>query len=285
MITIGNDRLRATISPLGAEMQTLQWHGADLLWDGDAQYWSGRSPVLFPIVGRADGDVIAVNGRRAEMKQHGFARRLPFTLIDADDASCTFRLMASDETRAVYPFDFVLDLTHEIRGDQLSVRVRVQNHDDTAMPFGLGFHPAFVWPLPQAVGDHRIVLENGAEPALARLEGGLLTDLRQPSPFADGVLVLRHDQFVDDAMVFPDGAGTALTYGAEAGPRLAFRFDNLPNLALWQKPGAPFICIEPWHGMAARHGAGPEIADRPYTVVLQPDEQVEFGFSVGVIEG
>lgn len=281
LVTIGSDRLTATVSTLGAEMQSLSHDGVPLLWHGDAAFWGGRSPVLFPIVGRAEGDLVAVEGRTATMAQHGFARRSEFTLTAADGASCSHELLASEATRAVYPFEFRLTLRHEIRGSRLRVSATVDNLDEKAMPFGLGFHPAFLWPLPGCARQpHRVVLENGAAPAMARLSGGLLTDERAASPFRGGELVLSHEQFAEDAMIFPEGAGEGLRYRAETGPELRFRFENLPNLALWSKPGAPFVCIEPWHGMAARKGAGPEIAARPYGVMLTPGNTAEFAFSV-----
>lgn len=281
--TIDSGILRATISATGAELQSLDWQGKPLLWNGDARFWTGRSPVLFPIVGRAIDDLIAVNGREAVMKPHGFARRSEFTLTEACPTSCTYTLTASEATRAVYPFEFRLDLTHGLSGNKLTVRATVANEDKAPMPFGFGFHPAFLWPLPEAEGPHRIVLDNRAEPAMARLEGGALNEKRLPSPFKDGALTLDPAQFVEDAMIFPEGAGDGLTYGAETGPKLHFRFENLPNLALWQKPGAPYICVEPWHGMAALHGAGPEISARPYSQTLPAGETATFAFSVEVL--
>jgi hypothetical protein len=119
------------------------------------------------------------------------------------------------------------------------------------MPFGIGFHSAFVWPLPGADGeDHVITLDNGGEPDLIRLSGGLLSFAKHPSPFKDGRLVLDHDMFDADAMIFPEGAGEGLRYSAKGGPTMHFRFDNLPNLALWQKPGRAVHLRRAlaWHG-------------------------------------
>ena len=83
-------------------------------------------------------------------------------------------------------------------------------------------------------------------------------------------------------MIFPDGAGNGLTYAAAGGPSLHFSFENLPNLALWTKPGAPFLCVEPWHGTAPEIGASAEIADRPYSIELGHGESARFGFAVEV---
>lgn len=279
-----NEQLSIEISSLGAELQSLATKdGRCFLWNGDAAFWNGRSPILFPIVGKAPDDTVLIDGKPYPMAQHGLARRREFTLTAASAQSCCFTLTSNDETKSVYPFDFSLALTYQLAQNTLSVTARVTNTGDDAMPYGIGFHPAFLWPLPGAEGKaHHIMLDNGAEPELLRLSGGLLDQATQPSPFRAGHLTLDASQYVEDAMIFPQGAGTGLTYEAEGGPSLHFTFKNLPNLALWQKPGAPFICIEPWHGMAAQHGKGSELKDRPYTALLPAGEMADYGFSVTV---
>lgn len=283
-VRIANDHLSATVSDLGAEMQSLALSdGTALLWHGDPAYWGGRSPVLFPIVGRAPDDHVAVDGHVAPMAQHGFARRSLFTLETADATGCRHVLAASDATRSVYPREFRLSVSHSLSGPELTVRAEVTNEDELPMPFSLGFHPAFLWPLPGQVGmPHVVRLENGAEPAMMRVKEGLLAPERHPSPFREGYLAVVPDLFAEDAAIFPDGADERLSYGVAGGLQLHFRFHNLPNLALWSKPGAPFLCIEPWHGMAARTGAGPEIAERPWGMMLEPGRTAAFAFTVGV---
>ncbi|WP_136634557.1 aldose 1-epimerase family protein [Pseudooceanicola onchidii] len=280
---ISSDQLDITVSDLGAEMQSLVAHGEDYLWHGDPAWWSGRSPILFPIVGKAPGDRVGVDGQEGEMAQHGFARRMTFARAKAEATRVVHTLTDTVATRRAYPKPFALTVTHSVSGATLSVSATVANTGRAPLPFGLGFHPAFRWPLPGAEGQaHEVTLANRGEPALARLRDGLLDDQRHPSPFRRGRLTLDPAMFDADAMIFPEGAGTGLSYGADKGPELTFTFDNLPNLALWQKPGAPFLCIEPWHGMAARHGAGPEIAARPGTCTLAPGDVARFRWSVTV---
>ena len=279
---IANPYLSVDVSSLGAEMQALtSSDGRAWLWTGDAAWWSGRSPILFPMVGKAPNDTITIEGKAHPMGQHGFARRSEFTLAASSDVMCRYELAASDATRQVYPFEFVLALTHALDGHRLTVSAEVENRDNRPMPFGLGYHPAFAWPLPGAAGKaHAITLDNDAKPALVRVEGGLVKLERLPSPFRNGRLVLEPALFEADAMIFPDGAGSTLTYAAEGGPALKFTFENLPNLALWQKPGAPFICIEPWHGTAAVAGGSDDLAKRPYVVTLEPGDTARFAFTV-----
>ncbi|MBB3165068.1 aldose 1-epimerase family protein [Rhizobium laguerreae] len=285
-IRIGNEDLTVDVSSLGAEMQALSSSdGRSWLWTGDAAFWTGRSPILFPIVGKAPDDKVAIGGTVYPMAQHGFARRSEFVLAASTETMCRFELVASDATRSVYPFDFQLAVVHAVEGRVLTVTAEVTNRGRKAMPFGLGFHSAFAWPLPDASGrDHVVTLDNKGEPGLVRLEGGLINPAPLPSPFDAGRLVLDHAMFEQDAMIFPDGAGESLSYGAEGGPVMQFHFENLPNLALWTKPSAPFLCIEPWHGTAAEAGGSSELSERPSTTILAPGAVASFAFTVKIPE-
>lgn len=277
---IANDQISVDVAALGAEMQSIQTRdGRHWLWHGDATYWTGRSPILFPIVGRAPNDSVSVDGQRFQMSQHGFARRSNFELVVEETDRCVYRLEASEASRAMYPFDFRLDVEHRVEGRAVVVSAEVSNKDQRAMPFGIGFHPAFAWPLPGA-GEraHWIDLDNGGAPPLHRLSGGLVEPEALPSPFSDGRLKLDHRLFEADAMVFPDGAGAGLRYGPETGPAVAFTWENLPNFALWTKPGAGFICLEPWHGTAAEVGGSDDLAERPFSELLGPGATGRYGF-------
>lgn len=283
---LSNGRLSVEVSALGAEMQALTTaDGRSWLWNGDPAFWTGRAPVLFPIVGKAPDNRVSVDGTAYDMAQHGFARRSEFTLAASTETSCRYELASSDATRAAYPFLFRLTVDYALDGNRLSVTAEVANHDERPMPFGFGFHPAFLWPLPGGEGrQHRVLLDNGGEPPLLRLQDGLLNMEKHNSPFRAGELLLDHAMFDADAMIFPEGAGSGLTYAADGGPALKFAFRNLPNLAIWTKPGTdpapPFLCIEPWHGMAAEAGGSAELSQRPFSTILAPGQTAQFGFSV-----
>ncbi|MEH6646575.1 aldose 1-epimerase family protein [Sulfitobacter sp.] len=278
-----NDTLSLEVGPLGAEMQFLRTSaGDDLLWHGDAAYWTGRAPVLFPIVGRAVEDTVAVDDHSAPMPQHGFARRSLFTLEEHSSTICRHLLTDTEESRKAYPFAFALRLTHMLDGATLHVTAHVTNEDTRPMPFGFGFHPAFCWPLPQAnQATHHVTLAGGGSPDKRAIDDGLLIPEPLAGPFVEGDLELQAERFNDGALVFPNGTD-ALRYGPRSGPALDFRFDNLPDLALWQPVSAPFLCIEPWHGTASYVGDGPQIAQRPNAITLAPKESATFGYSVTV---
>ena len=277
---IANDQITVDIAALGAEMQLIQTRdGRQWLWHGDAAYWTGRSPLLFPIVGKAPNDTVTVDGVPFQMSQHGFARRSNFSLLVEESDRCVYRLTASEASRAMYPFDFQLDVEHRVEGRAVVVSATVTNCDHKIMPFGIGFHPAFAWPLPGAEGKpHSIELDDGGAPALRRLSGGLVDPKALPSPFDAGRLTLEHSQFANDAMLFPEGAGAGLVYGPAEGPSVHFTWENLPNFALWTKPGAGFICLEPWHVTAAAVGGSEELSERPYTELLGAGATARYSF-------
>lgn len=278
-----NDSLSLAVAPLGAELQYLRTAaGDDLLWHGDAKFWTGRAPVLFPIVGRAVDDTVAVGDHTSAMPQHGFARRSLFTLQEQTETMCRHVLTDSEESRAAYPFKFSLTLTHRLEGATLHVEALVSNNDTRPMPFGFGFHPAFCWPLPNAQeAAHHVTLAGAGSPDMRALDDGLLRPKPIEGPFIEGDLELVEEMFNDGALVFPNGSD-ALRYGPKTGPSLSFAFDNLPDLALWRPTGAPFLCIEPWHGTASYVGDGPQISQRPNSITLAPQHDARFGYSITV---
>ncbi|MGB3339407.1 MAG: aldose 1-epimerase family protein [Devosia sp.] len=281
---IGNEHLSVEVSPLGSEMQSIvSSDGQSWLWNGEAAFWNGRSPVLFPIVGKAPGDHIAIDGIRYPMGQHGFARRSEFELAASGPDFCRFELRSGLASHSIFPFEFALALEHRLNGRAVIVTAEVTNADHRPMPFGIGFHPAFVWPLPGCDGlEHSVTLDNGGEPELIRLSGGLVKPEPLPSPFEAGRLVLDPALFAADAMLFPEGAGAGLTYAA-GDKAIRFTWENLPNLALWSKPGAPFVCLEPWHGTAAEVGGSDELSQRPHGDVLGSGATGRYSFRVELL--
>ena len=276
-----NDFLMLEVAALGAEMQYLRLRsGHDLLWHGDSAYWSGRAPLLFPIVGRAVNDVVYSGGVHAVMQQHGFARRQVFALEHASQKRCEHVLRASKATREVYPFDFQITVIHEIRDATLSVSAEIANKGIQPMPFGFGFHPAFTLPIGNDDEPHYIMLSESRKIEQQPLQpDGLLDRKLVPGPFDEGQFEVSDQHFEHGALVFPNGA-EPLRYGPRGGPHLDLKFDNLPDLAFWRPVGAPFLCIEPWHGTSSIVDDEPDIEKRPNSVVLQAGEVRKFAYHV-----
>jgi len=272
LIEIRSDRLSAAINPLGAELTRLRdADGRELMTNADPAFWTGRAPILFPIVGRVNDDTLRLDGRSYAMEKHGFARRRTFELVHHTDNAATFRLTADDETRAHYPVDFVLEVGFAIDAATLIVDVRIHNPGNVPLPASLGFHPAFAWPLPygRPRADHRITFAAVEPGDIVALDDGLFATRRR-SPLDGRVLHLADDLFADDALIWDPVAAQSVTYGATDGPRLRVDFPDTPYLGIWTKPGAAFVCIEPWHGHADPVGFDGDFRAKPGVFEVAP---------------
>jgi len=272
--TIASDRLTAGISTLGAELQHLtDRDGRELQWDGDPAVWHGRAPILFPVIGLLEGGHYRLDGTSYPMPKHGFARHATFDIVAQTADAVTLRLTASDETRAIYPFDFQLDIAFSLAGATLEVVATITNDGDRAMPASFGFHPALRWPLPfgQPRDAHGIRFEHDEPAPVRRIDAnGFLLPEPQPSPVVGDLLTLRDDLFFDDALIFDALASRRVSYGAATGPKLTVDFADFPTLGVWTKPGAGFICIEPWQGFSDPVGFAGDIRDKPGIIEIAP---------------
>ena len=283
MIEIASDRLTAAIDPFGAELSSLREPGrGELMTGADPAFWTGRAPLLFPIVGRLMDDKYRLDGREYPLPQHGFARRQMFECIEQTVNRAVFRLADNEETRAVYPFAFTLDAAFMLAGATLAMDVTVTNTGDRDMPASFGFHPAFAWPLPfgRGKGDHCITFEKDEPGDLSAIVlGGWMDDHGWPSPLKKRTLELRDALFERDALVWQGLASRRVSYHSRTGRSLDIAFDA-DTLGIWTKPGARFVCIEPWHGIADPHGFTGEIWDKPGILRFAPGEARTFSMQV-----
>ncbi len=273
LIEIAGDGLSAAINPLGAELSSLRdAEGRELMTDADPAFWTGRAPVLFPIVGRLNGDVLRVDGVAYPMKQHGFARRMAFAVTGHDADRATFRLTDNPDTHAAYPFPFVLEIGFAIDAATLTVDVRIANPGATPLPASFGWHPAFAWPLPYGHSKeaHRVTFAVDETGPLTLLNDGLTTPEPQPSPVEGRMLSLDDALFERDALIWNPVRSQAVRYGAPHGPSLDIAFPDTPQLGIWTKPGAHFLCIEPWHGIADPQGFVGDFRDKPGVFEIAP---------------
>lgn len=281
-VSISSDALSAEISATGAELVRLRdGTGADLLWDGNPAFWNGRSPLLFPIVGEVKGNRLNVAGKAYEIGRHGFARTSTFALVASDAASCTWRLESSEATRRQYPFEFRLDVTYRIEGATLHMEARVTNTGASVMPASFGFHPALRWPLPHGKprAAHEIVFDRDEPAPIRRPIDGLLSAAQFATPVRDRHLRLHDDLFEDGALVFDTLASRSVVYG-EA---IRVDFPRMPHLGIWTKPGAGYVCIEPWQGHASPEGFDGELADKPGVIAITPGATERFTMSIALV--
>ena len=266
-LSLGSGDLTVEIDPLGAQLSTLRDRaGHDLLWGGDPSVWAGRAPLLFPIVGALAGGHYRLGSATYSLPRHGFARVKRFDIVDASSDAATLRLNADEATLQVYPFRFELDVRFALDGATLSVTTSVRNLGDEDMPASVGYHPGFRWPLPfsRPRSSHFIEFAMDEPDPVRRLNAaGLLTRERHPTPISHRRLTLGDGLFLDDVIIFDQIRSRHVTYGADDGPRIRVSYPDAPYLGIWTKPQAPFICIEPWHGVADPVGFTADFTTKP----------------------
>ncbi len=285
-VHLHNEVLEVAIALDGAELQSLRTcAGHELLWQGERRFWARRAPHLFPIVGRLPGDVLLHAGRRFPLGQHGFARDRAFQLIAAHTEHARFALESDPRTLEHYPFAFALEVSYRLDGGVLTVGYLVENRSgDAPLPLSLGAHPAFNWPLraDAAPEAYRLEFEVPEPEGIRRLDEGLLRPERFPSPVHGRELPLREALFAQDALVFDRLRSRRVLYAGPRGPRLALAFADFPHLGVWSRPGAPFVCIEPWQGYAAPVDFKAEFRDKPGLVQIAPEERRAWQYRIEV---
>lgn len=283
---IQNLFLRASVKAQGAELCRLQTvSGLDLLWDGNPAVWPRHAPHLFPVVGRLKGDVLKHKGVDYRMSPHGFARGLPFRMVRLTREDCILVLKDDETTRAMYPFPFELRINLAVDGPTFRVVYELINPGSEPLPASLGAHPAFRWPLVPGVPkeDHRIKFEVSEEAPIRRQVDGLLDPHPYPCPVQDRALKLRDDLFRQDVIIFDQLRSKKIRYDAPGAPVLEFTWDGFEHLGIWTKPGADFVCIEPWRGLPSPTDFEGEFSVKPGVLVIPPGGRRYFRYSVTVI--
>lgn len=286
-VVIASGALTASISTEGAELRSLtDADGRQLMSEGDPAFWASRAPLLFPIVGRLQGDHYRLNGREYAMPKHGLARRSTFSVVQADASSVRFRLSDDAATRAIYPFAFELDAMFTVSAATLTMAVTIRNRGTEPMPASFGFHPAFAWPLPFGAprASHAITFEHDESGALCSITpDGLIAPEARASPVEHRVLALRDDLFDHDALVWRTLASRSLRYGVERSGVLDIGFPDTPSLGIWTMPGASFVCVEPWAGIADDAGFDGDFRAKPGVFQIRPNDERTIRMTVTLV--
>lgn len=285
MIRIHYGDYDVELAPLGAELQRLQWRGLDLLWEGDPRWWGRRAPVLFPIVGRLAGDTLRHEGRQYPLHPHGFARDMAWEVVEVRGDGASFLLHDTDETRLAFPFAFELMQRIRLSEAGLEATFILSNPGVEDLFACLGAHPAFRWPLPGARReDHEIIFETPEPEPIRRLQDGLLRHAPEPSPVMGARLALTDTLFAEDALIFDRLHSRRLLYTAPGAPRVELTWD-FPHFGIWTKPGAPFLCLEPWQGYADAEGERQIFHEKSGVVRLAGGERRTWSYRISVREG
>ena len=264
-----NDLVKIKINSFGAELKSLvsTQTGREYMWSSDPTYWKRSSPVLFPFVGRLNGQKYHYNGKTYEMTQHGFARDNEFEVLEKSDNRIAFVFTDNAQTRRIYPFGFKFIQEYELSGRKVIVRWKVINTDDKIMYFSVGAHPAFMCPLNAEEKTCRLQFDVTGPLSYRFINSAsLVADKTYSLPMKNNIWSFTKDVFDNDAFIFENYQMKSIAMLDENNkPYLTVHF-QAPAVGIWSPPhkNAPFVCIEPWYGRCDAAGFSGELQDREF---------------------
>lgn len=251
MITLKHSHTEVTLSAeRGAIVTSCKVAGKELLYldqatfDDPSKNVRGGIPVLFPICGPLAEATYEVAGDSYTMKQHGFARTLPWRVVESLEHRAVLELTDTPETLGQYPFAFVYRLTFEAIENGLRIEQEIRNKSAEPMPFQAGFHPYFL------VGDK--------DQLIFALPVARFADNKSE---AEGPF--RGFDFGQDEIDWAFPNPTALEAGftdPERGlqMKVGYGADYL-SLVFWTLKGLPYVCLEPWSSARLAFPGGNEV--------------------------
>lgn len=280
--TLESETLRIQVSDHGGELVSIvkKSTGQEYLWNADPKFWGRHSPILFPFVGANTNQSFTYQGKTYPMTSHGFARDMEFELISKTENEIWHRLVSNEETKKIYPFDFVLETGFRLFQNQIIVLWRVENESEGDMYFQIGAHPAFLCPLKEGTREeHKIMFEGVSIVNTRRITKGLAkSELSQLEFIKEehgmkkyGALPVTEHLFDDDVYIVEGHQTREVGLADQKGIYVSVKFDA-PLFGVWAPKGedVPFVCIEPWYGRCDAQGFDGELSEKEYINKLEP---------------
>ena len=286
--SLENDFAKASFNSKGAELCSFinKANNKEYIWQADPAFWPRHAPILFPIVGRLKNDTYSYEGKNFELSQHGFARDLEFEKGDAREDEVKFSLQWDTKTLQHYPFKFKLIIGYKLENETLTVSYEVLNEDDKTILFSIGAHPAFNCPLLETEKFEDYVLEFEKVEKLERylVTGGLFDGEKEEIKLTQHELGLDYRLFQKDALVFkyPE-LDQVILRSTKSKHGVRMNFPSFPYLGIWTKaPGAPFLCIEPWFGLADSVESDGVLLHKEGVIALEQGKKFETAYTIEI---
>jgi galactose mutarotase-like enzyme len=288
---IESAELSVEVNSIGMELSSIRskQSNQEYLWQGDPAFWTGQAPVLFPIVGTLKNGQMIHQGIPYSLERHGFIRdSLKPRLVDSGTDFLRFDMTWDAETLKIYPFKFSLEITFLLNGKSIQIQHRITNTGDETMRYSIGAHPAFNCPLKEneSYSDYYLEFEEEETDATWLIDPSGLISLEQ-KPMLDHTknLPLHSHLFDHDALVFKNLKSRSVKLVHQKnGPVLAVDFEDFNYLGIWAKPAAPFVCIEPWLGIADSVDSNQEFSEKEGILKLASGHSDQKSYSITILE-
>lgn len=288
MYQLSNEKISVSISPSGAELQSIKHvtTGLEYMWSGDPTFWGKKSPVLFPIVGGLKNGTYTFDGITYAMGRHGFARERIFEVTEQTSSSITFSLSSDEASIKVYPFHFRFSIQYALAENSVRVLYRVENIGNKPMYFSVGAHPAFSVPLidGDSFEDYYLELNQQETTGIWPLSPeGLIKEAPTPFFSNNNRIQLSKSLFYGDALVFKGLKSDCISILSNKHSHgLSLSYNNFPFMGIWSAKDANFVCIEPWCGIADSVLASGNLEEKEGIHLLEEQNVFERSWSVTV---
>ncbi|MDB9743927.1 aldose 1-epimerase family protein [Fibrobacterales bacterium] len=278
--TIENNQFICIIESNGAQIRSLKNKitNEEYIWQIDKSVWEHSSPVIFPSIGILKDDKFIHNGIDYKMPKHGFIRGNEKLIHNkVSPSKCTFSLNSSDDTLRIYPFRFSFSVEYTLIKNRLIMSYQVSNNDSTPIFFACGGHTAYSCALDESIKLSDYVLEFPHEVNLetnTMLDSGLLSLEKREIVTNGNFLALSDELFNKDFLIFSDlNCDWIRLRKKHETQGVVIHFKDYPHLALWSKPGADFICIEPWFGLPDFENESVILSEKKAHKTIKPNEK------------
>lgn len=285
MRQIESDKLTVLIAEHGAELHSIRMDGTEYLWNGDPKHWSQRAPNIFPYIARLTDGRYIYNGKSYNLDIHGFVKTSDFIVESASKDSISFCMSSDEQTKLLYPFDFLYRAVYSIEFNKLCVQYEVENRGGGDMFFGIGGHPGFMVPLEEglAFDDYYLEFSYPCTPLRVTFSHDNFVTGRDAYPLEDDrIIKLRHSLFDSDAIILEQVA-TSVTLKSDRGRRaVTVDYPGMKYVGFWHAPKteAPYVCIEPWSSLPSRKGVVEDLAKQPDLIKLPRGQVYRNGWCV-----
>ncbi|MEH7457969.1 aldose 1-epimerase family protein [Bacillus sp. JJ1127] len=286
--TIQNKKLIVSLSEKGAELQSirLKEDNTEYMWQGNPKYWGRCAPILFPIIGRLVDNTYYVDGKPYSLTQHGFARDLTFSIKEQSETKITYAVSSNRETSQKYPYEFELSVSYELDEQNIHVTYEVHNPASKEMFFSIGAHPGFNCPLVEggSFTDYHLSFHGPEHLETSILEGAFLSKEKRLIAKNTTELPLTYDLFKNDALIFENMNTSEISIRSHKHNKFVkVAFEGFPFVGVWtQSNDAPFLCIEPWYGIADELEPAKDFKEKKGVQSLQANETFTCRYSITI---
>lgn len=271
-LILSNSIIKATFSTKGAELVSVIKDGAEKIWIGDLGVWGSHAPIVFPICGGLKDDKYIYNDKEYNLQKHGYIRFVEFEVESYTDTRLVFLHCSDSETLKQYPFNYELRVIYTLEGNILKVEYNVKNLDEAPMYYSIGAHEGYY--CPEGIEEYSIIFDKNEFLDSNILNGNLLEYETINVGEDTCELPLKYGYFEVDALVFLNLSSRRVSLkNRKTSAEISLEFEGHDFFLLWSKPGAKYVCMEPWCGCQDFVDSNYDFKNKKGTIKLSGKEE------------